>query len=188
MALYFASAFTVFHQNGERLFANLNSLCTHLHGLPDCVAPSRTRPWAGCLPARPAIAGRTPSGYAAGAPPTRFGWRSAAPPKRFGRPSAPLIVSLPHRFSPSGMERGMHMAASAAPVLAIPPPIPTQAYRRDSLPSHGRSAASAFGASGSSASVSRPIPDPMHSIRGRCEQDAWLRTDQPSAPCTLPVD
>ena len=46
-----------------------------------------------------------------------------------GRLRAPLVVSLPHSFSPSGMERGkLAGAASAAPVLAIPPPSPTQAY------------------------------------------------------------
>ena len=38
-----------------------------VHGFPDCVVPSRIRPPAGCLPARPAVAGRTPSGFAAGA-------------------------------------------------------------------------------------------------------------------------
>ena len=35
---------------------------------------------------------------------------------------------------------------------------------RDSLPSHGRSAARAFGASGSAASLSRPISGPMPSV------------------------
>ena len=86
------------------------------HGLPDSCG-ALPHPASGRMPSR-ASRCRGPNSQ-------RLRRRRCAPPIRFRRPSALLIVSLPHSFSPSGMERGMHIAASAAPVLAIPPPIPT---------------------------------------------------------------
>ena len=58
---------------------------------------------------------------------------------------------------------GNARAASAAPVLAIPPPTPTLAYGTHCPPMAAR-AASAFGASGSTASMSRPFSGPTPSV------------------------
>ena len=105
------------------------------------VVPGRIRPPAGRLLARPALACHTPSGFAAGA-------------SRHPHASCPACRLSPSQLLTLGYGAGNALTASAAPVLAIPSPSPTQEYGTHCPPAR---AASAFGASGSAASVSRPF-------------------------------
>ena len=96
--------------------------CAKLHGLLDsCASGARPHPAAGRMPPR-AARFRVPRSQ-------RLRRRRLAPPTRPGRPCAPLAVSLSYsQLLTLGCGAGIARAASAAPVLAIPPPIPTQAY------------------------------------------------------------
>ena len=80
-----------------------------------------------------------------------------APPFPACRLSLLLTASHPRVLSRE-CSRGLGCAGSGDP--ATDP----HSYIRDSLPSHGRSSASAFGARGSTASVSRPISGPVPSV------------------------
>ena len=104
------------------------------------------RPQAGRLPARHAHACHAPSGSAAGA---------SRPPLR--PPDTRCLAQSP---SPTASHPRVGTGNASRPRLrvgpAIPPPTPTPAHGTH-CPPFGRFAASAFGASGSAASVSRPI-------------------------------
>ena len=120
----------------------------------------------------PPAPGRRPDAFPRG-PLSRATLPAAAaspqPHTRPGRPRAPLVVSIAFSqlltLGPSLGECSRGLGCTG-PAWAIPPPTPTQAYLygTQSLPSHGRYAASAFGACGSAASVSSPFSGPMPSV------------------------
>ena len=89
-----------------------------------------------------------------------------APPTRPGRPRAPLVAPLSHTASHPRVWSGecSRGLGSVGPGYLATDPHSGSIW--DSLPSHGRSAARAFGASRSAASVSRPFsgPWPMPSV------------------------
>jgi hypothetical protein len=120
----------------------LRSMSDHILILVDA---HPRRPMAGRLPARHAHTCHAPSGFAAGA--------SRRPHGQM--PTRSASVSPHHSFSPSGMERGMLFAASAAPVRRSRHRPPLRHTGLTALPCACRR--SAFGASGFAASVSRPI-------------------------------
>ena len=137
------------------------------------VVTARTRPPAGCLPARPASAGLAPSGLAAGA--SRHPHDQGAP--------LPCLSARSHTASHS---RVWSRECISRPRLR-------RSWRarhdphsgtRDSLPSHARSAFSAFGASGSAASVSRPISGPLPSVHSPLRTyDSALRSGSQRVAC-----
>ena len=142
----------VFCQKGKRLLAAANSLFARITGSqPPRPSLVWYPPRAGAAPRRPP-ARRMPSRAPRYRGPhsqrlRRRGRRFAPPPTvtRFGRPSAPLVVSLPHSFSP-GIRVGYgagnaYRGLGCRGARAGPGDPATDPHSgiRDSLPSHGRS-------------------------------------------------